>query len=153
MESTAKLRHVRVSAQKVRLVANLVRGRDVPEAIEILTFTNKKSAPMIRKLVTFFPRSSGSSSASTGGGGASLAERAESWVLSVLISRFTCSLRLSTPYGGGGASSAAIGGNNHARNNKYGGSGEVRPEARTMYGRYGKSEARPYLRVKYGTVS
>ena len=51
MESTAKLRHARVSAQKARLVADLVRGRDVSEAIEILTFTQKKSAPLIRKLV------------------------------------------------------------------------------------------------------
>jgi large subunit ribosomal protein L22 len=51
MESTAKLRHARVSARKARLVADLVRGRDVSEAIEILTFTQKKSAPLIRKLV------------------------------------------------------------------------------------------------------
>jgi len=51
MESTAKLSHARVSAQKARLVADLVRGKDVSEAIEILTFTQKKSAPMIRKLV------------------------------------------------------------------------------------------------------
>ena len=40
-----------MSAQKARLVANLVRGKDVEEAIEVLSFTNKKSAPIIRKLV------------------------------------------------------------------------------------------------------
>jgi large subunit ribosomal protein L22 len=51
MESTAKLKYARVSAQKARLVANLVRGKDVEEAIEVLSFTNKKSAPIIRKLV------------------------------------------------------------------------------------------------------
>lgn len=51
MESKAKLRFARVSARKARLVANLVRGRDVSEAIEVLTFTQKKSAPMLRKLV------------------------------------------------------------------------------------------------------
>lgn len=51
MESTAKLNHARVSAQKARLVADMVRGKDVSEAIEILAFTQKKSAPMIRKLV------------------------------------------------------------------------------------------------------
>jgi large subunit ribosomal protein L22 len=51
MESTAKLKFARVSAQKARLVANLVRGKDVAEAIEVLSFTNKKSAPIIRKLV------------------------------------------------------------------------------------------------------
>jgi len=33
------------------LVADLVRGRDVDDAIEMLTFTQKKSAPLIRKLV------------------------------------------------------------------------------------------------------
>ncbi len=49
--STAKLRGASVSPQKARLVANLVRGRDVSEAIEILAFTQKKSAPLIRKLV------------------------------------------------------------------------------------------------------
>lgn len=51
MESSAKLKYARVSAQKVRLVANMVRGKDVAEAIELLSFTNKKSAPIIRKLV------------------------------------------------------------------------------------------------------
>jgi large subunit ribosomal protein L22 len=51
MSSTAKLRHVRVAPQKARLVANLVRGRDVSEALEMLQFTRKKSAPLIKKLV------------------------------------------------------------------------------------------------------
>jgi large subunit ribosomal protein L22 len=51
MESKAVLRFARVSPRKARLVANLVRGRDVSEAIDMLTFTQKKSAPMIRKLV------------------------------------------------------------------------------------------------------
>ncbi len=51
MESKAKLSHVRVSAQKARLVADLVRGKDVSEVIEMLTFLQKKSAPIIRKLV------------------------------------------------------------------------------------------------------
>jgi len=51
MESTAHLRFARVSARKARLVADLVRGRDVSEALEILTFTQKKTAPLIRKLV------------------------------------------------------------------------------------------------------
>jgi len=49
--SKAVLRFARVAPRKARLVANLVRGRDVSEAIEMLTFTEKKSAPMIRKLV------------------------------------------------------------------------------------------------------
>ncbi len=51
MESKAVLRFARVSARKARLVADLVRGKDVSEAIEALSFTNKKSAPMIRKVV------------------------------------------------------------------------------------------------------
>jgi len=51
MNSHATLRNARVSPQKARLVANLVRGKDVPEALEMLTFTQKKTAPLIRKLV------------------------------------------------------------------------------------------------------
>jgi len=51
MNSIAKLKFARVSARKARLVADLVRGRQVGEAIEMLTFTQKKSAPIIRKLV------------------------------------------------------------------------------------------------------
>lgn len=51
MESTASLRFVRVSARKARLVADLVRGKDVSEAIEMLQFVEKKTAPMMRKLV------------------------------------------------------------------------------------------------------
>jgi large subunit ribosomal protein L22 len=51
MESRAVLRSVRMSAQKARLVANLVRGRDVSEAVEMLTFTPKKSAPLVKKLI------------------------------------------------------------------------------------------------------
>lgn len=52
MESKAILRFARVSARKARLVADLVRGKDASEAIEMLTFVQKKSAPMIRKLVS-----------------------------------------------------------------------------------------------------
>ncbi len=51
MDSKAVLRLARVSPQKARLVADLVRGRDVGEALEILAFTRKKSAVLIKKLV------------------------------------------------------------------------------------------------------
>ena len=51
MQSKATFKFARVSARKARLVADLVRGRDVDEAIEMLQFTEKKSAPMIRKLI------------------------------------------------------------------------------------------------------
>ncbi|MDP6943278.1 MAG: 50S ribosomal protein L22 [Myxococcota bacterium] len=47
----AKLRLARISARKARLVADLIRGRDVAEALEILTFTRKKAAPMFKQLV------------------------------------------------------------------------------------------------------
>lgn len=51
MSSRATLRFARVSAQKARLVADLVRGMDVPQALETLSFTRKKTAPLVRKLV------------------------------------------------------------------------------------------------------
>ena len=40
MEATATLRYLKASPQKVRLVADLVRGRKVNEALSILRFTN-----------------------------------------------------------------------------------------------------------------
>ena len=49
--SGAALRGVRVSPQRARLIANLVRGRDVEDALEVLTFTNKKSAGLVKKLL------------------------------------------------------------------------------------------------------
>lgn len=51
MESTAILRFARVSPQKARLVADLIRGRGAGEALEILSFLPKKTAPMIKALV------------------------------------------------------------------------------------------------------
>ena len=51
MEVKASLIYARVGEQKARLVANLVRGKDVSEAIKTLTFLNKKSALMIKKVI------------------------------------------------------------------------------------------------------
>ena len=51
MESRAKLRLARVSARKARLVADLIRGREVGEALVILQFTRKKTAPQLKNLV------------------------------------------------------------------------------------------------------
>lgn len=51
MEVKATLNYARVGEQKARLVANLVRGKDVNEAVKVLTFLNKKSAVMIKKLI------------------------------------------------------------------------------------------------------
>ena len=49
--SKASLRLARVSAQKARLVADLIRGNDVDEALVKLKYTRKKSARMFEKLV------------------------------------------------------------------------------------------------------
>ena len=51
METTAKLRSVRMSAQKGRLVANQVRGLSVDKALNILAFSSKKGAEIIRKIL------------------------------------------------------------------------------------------------------
>ena len=51
MESKAVLKFARISPQKARLVANLIRGRDLEDALEVLTFTRKKTAPLIKKLI------------------------------------------------------------------------------------------------------
>lgn len=51
MEATAKLTMLRVTPQKARLVANLVRGKDVAEAEAILQFTPKRSAKPMLKLL------------------------------------------------------------------------------------------------------
>ena len=49
--SVAKLRSARISSQKARLVANLIRGKDVEEAIGILTFAPHNSAHIIKKVL------------------------------------------------------------------------------------------------------
>jgi large subunit ribosomal protein L22 len=51
METRAILRGVRLSAQKGRLVADMVRGKPVDQALNILTFSPKKGAQIIRKVV------------------------------------------------------------------------------------------------------
>jgi large subunit ribosomal protein L22 len=51
MDTTAKLRGVRLSAQKGRLVADLIRGKTVENALNILQFSPKRSAIIIRKVL------------------------------------------------------------------------------------------------------
>src|SRR4051812_49046986 len=51
MEATAILRFARVSPQKARLVADLVRGRAAGDALEVLAFLPKKTAPIIKALI------------------------------------------------------------------------------------------------------
>ncbi len=50
-ETKASLRGVRLSADKGRLVADLVRGKKVDQAIHILSFTPKKAAGIVKKVV------------------------------------------------------------------------------------------------------
>jgi large subunit ribosomal protein L22 len=51
MQVAAKLYGVRLSAQKGRLVADLVRGQPIANALNILTFTPKKGAKIIKKVL------------------------------------------------------------------------------------------------------
>jgi large subunit ribosomal protein L22 len=51
MEATATLKYLKASPQKVRLVADLVRGKKVGEAISILRFTRKTCAKDLEKLL------------------------------------------------------------------------------------------------------
>jgi large subunit ribosomal protein L22 len=49
METQAIVRGVRLSVDKGRLVADLIRGKKVDQAINILNFTQKKAAGIVRK--------------------------------------------------------------------------------------------------------
>ena len=51
MEVAAKLKGARISAQKARLVADEVRGMPVGEALNLLEFSKKKAAHLVRKLL------------------------------------------------------------------------------------------------------
>ncbi len=51
MEATATLRYLKASPQKVRLIVDLVRGKKVEEALQILRFTRKAAAKDLEKLV------------------------------------------------------------------------------------------------------
>ncbi|MDA9826434.1 50S ribosomal protein L22 [Porticoccaceae bacterium] len=51
MEVAAKLKGARISAQKVRLVADQIRGKSVESALEILQFSGRKGADIIKKVL------------------------------------------------------------------------------------------------------
>lgn len=51
METRAVLKGVRLSAQKGRLIADLVRGKRVEEALNILAFSPKKGARIVKKVL------------------------------------------------------------------------------------------------------
>ncbi len=51
MQVAAKLRYARISPQKCRLVADIIRGKSVDEALRVLTFTPKKAARIVKKVL------------------------------------------------------------------------------------------------------
>ncbi|CAL4325161.1 50S ribosomal protein L22 [Buchnera aphidicola] len=51
MEVLAQYRQARSSAQKVRLVADLIRGKKVQKALEILIYSNKKASNLVKKVL------------------------------------------------------------------------------------------------------
>jgi large subunit ribosomal protein L22 len=51
MEVAAKLSGAQLSAQKARLVADQIRGKHVEEALDILAFSQKKGADIIKKVL------------------------------------------------------------------------------------------------------
>ena len=51
MEVSARLKGARLSAQKARLVADQVRGKGVEEALQLLNYSTKKGADIIKKVL------------------------------------------------------------------------------------------------------
>ena len=51
MEVAARLKGARISAQKARLVADQGRGMQVEEALNLLEFSNKKAAQIVKKIL------------------------------------------------------------------------------------------------------
>ena len=51
MSTQAKLKHARISPQKARLVADQIRGMPVEKALQLLTFSSKKGADIIKKVL------------------------------------------------------------------------------------------------------
>ena len=51
MQTVSRARYLRGSARKMRQVLDLIRGRNVEEALNLLRFTHRKSALMLEKVV------------------------------------------------------------------------------------------------------
>jgi len=51
MEVAAKLKHARISPQKCRLVVDQIRGLPVERALQVLTFSPKKAAAIVKKVL------------------------------------------------------------------------------------------------------
>jgi large subunit ribosomal protein L22 len=51
MKGKASARFSRIAPRKARMIADLVRGRDAAEAIQLLQFTQKSGAPVLQKII------------------------------------------------------------------------------------------------------
>jgi len=51
METQTVARYIRMSPRKVRYIADLVRGKKVGEALDILTFTPRRASPVVSRLI------------------------------------------------------------------------------------------------------
>ena len=51
LEARATLKYARISARKVKIVADLIRGKNIDEALAIVKFTPKASSEIIEKLL------------------------------------------------------------------------------------------------------
>jgi large subunit ribosomal protein L22 len=51
MQAEAKIKHARLSAQKARLVADQIRGLHVEQALNLLSFSPKKGAGIVKKIL------------------------------------------------------------------------------------------------------
>lgn len=51
MEARATLKNARISARKVKIVIDLIRGKNAEEALAILKYTPKAASPLVEKLV------------------------------------------------------------------------------------------------------
>jgi large subunit ribosomal protein L22 len=51
MEVAARLKHARISPQKCRLVADQIRGLPVERALQVLAFSPKKAASIVKKVL------------------------------------------------------------------------------------------------------
>ncbi|MDF7676986.1 50S ribosomal protein L22 [Neisseriaceae bacterium ESL0693] len=51
MRVSAQHKNARISAQKARLVADLIRGKNIEQALNTLTFSPKKGAELIKKVL------------------------------------------------------------------------------------------------------
>ena len=51
MQSKATANFARIAPRKARMIIDLVRGRNAAEAIQLLQFTTKAAAPLVKKLL------------------------------------------------------------------------------------------------------